>query len=196
MRQFLQHDAALRAAFSQATTVTGTTIRKIKFKLKVVHPRLTLKEGMTGAYHMIVTVTLKGCYGRLLVHLIFMLDGQVSELTFSVFCPALSCSLSFELSSANYNLTPNTIMGNDGGSIPDRRDLVKSKPKVSSASAASIQIPAHSVLQAEQADKANQTRARWFFCALSKVRNQMPIWILPVDTHLSVPSRSRSFHAG
>ncbi|KAG6856671.1 hypothetical protein H0H87_002048 [Tephrocybe sp. NHM501043] len=41
-------------------------------------------------------------------------------------------------------------MGNDGGSIPDRRDLVKSKPK------------------AEQADKANQTRARWFFCALSK----------------------------
>lgn len=43
-------------------------------------------------------------------------------------------------------------MGNDGGSIPDRRDLVKTKVK------------------AEQADKANQTRARWFFCALSKVR--------------------------
>lgn len=43
------------------------------------------------------------------------------------------------------------IMGNDGGSIPDRRDLVRSKPK------------------AEQADRANQTRARWFFCALSKV---------------------------
>jgi hypothetical protein len=42
-------------------------------------------------------------------------------------------------------------MGNDGGSIPDRRDLVRNKPK------------------AEQADKANQTRARWFFCALSKV---------------------------
>lgn len=42
-------------------------------------------------------------------------------------------------------------MGNDGGSIPDRRDLVRSKPK------------------AEQADKANQTRARWFSCALSKV---------------------------
>ncbi|KAG6837170.1 hypothetical protein H0H93_013760 [Arthromyces matolae] len=41
-------------------------------------------------------------------------------------------------------------MGNDGGSIPDRRDLVRNKPK------------------AEQADKANQTRARWFFCALSK----------------------------
>ncbi|ESK91294.1 hypothetical protein Moror_2839 [Moniliophthora roreri MCA 2997] len=41
-------------------------------------------------------------------------------------------------------------MGNDGGSIPDRRDLVKTKAK------------------AEQADKANQTRARWFFCALSK----------------------------
>lgn len=43
-------------------------------------------------------------------------------------------------------------MGNDGGSIPDRRDLVKTRPK------------------AEQADKANQVRARWFFCALSKVR--------------------------
>lgn len=43
-------------------------------------------------------------------------------------------------------------MGNDGGSIPDRRDLVRTKRK------------------AEQADKANQTRARWFFCALSKVR--------------------------
>jgi hypothetical protein len=42
-------------------------------------------------------------------------------------------------------------MGNDGGSIPDRRDLVRNKPKT------------------EQADKANQTRARWFFCALSKV---------------------------
>ncbi|KAF9235748.1 Rtf2 RING-finger-domain-containing protein [Melanogaster broomeanus] len=41
-------------------------------------------------------------------------------------------------------------MGNDGGSIPDRRDLVKTKPK------------------AEQADKANQVRARWLFCALSK----------------------------
>ncbi|KAI0264966.1 Rtf2 RING-finger-domain-containing protein [Gloeopeniophorella convolvens] len=41
-------------------------------------------------------------------------------------------------------------MGNDGGSIPDRRDLVRTKAK------------------AEQADKANQTRARWFFCALSK----------------------------
>jgi hypothetical protein len=43
-------------------------------------------------------------------------------------------------------------MGNDGGSIPDRRDLVRTKGK------------------AEQADKANQLRARWFFCALSKVR--------------------------
>ncbi|KAJ8496001.1 hypothetical protein ONZ45_g12630 [Pleurotus djamor] len=42
-------------------------------------------------------------------------------------------------------------MGNDGGSIPDRRDL------------------------AEQADKANQTRARWFFCALSKRRLEEPI---------------------
>lgn len=48
-------------------------------------------------------------------------------------------------------------MGNDGGSIPDRRDLVKSKPK------------------AEQADKANQTRARWLFCALSKRQLQEPV---------------------
>ncbi|TFK38798.1 Rtf2 RING-finger-domain-containing protein [Crucibulum laeve] len=48
-------------------------------------------------------------------------------------------------------------MGNDGGSIPDRRDLVRNKPK------------------AEQADKANQTRARWFFCALSKRKLQEPI---------------------
>ncbi|KAG2053906.1 DUF602-domain-containing protein [Suillus hirtellus] len=48
-------------------------------------------------------------------------------------------------------------MGNDGGSIPDRRDLVKSKKK------------------AEQADKANQTRAVWFFCALSKRPLQEPI---------------------
>jgi len=48
-------------------------------------------------------------------------------------------------------------MGNDGGSIPDRRDLVKTKAK------------------AEQADKANQTRARWFFCALSKRKLQEPV---------------------
>ncbi|KAJ7470436.1 DUF602-domain-containing protein [Mycena latifolia] len=48
-------------------------------------------------------------------------------------------------------------MGNDGGSIPDRRDLVRSKPK------------------AEALDKANQTRARWNFCALSKRRLQEPI---------------------
>jgi len=48
-------------------------------------------------------------------------------------------------------------MGNDGGSIPDRRDLVRTKPK------------------AEQADKANQTRARWLFCALSKKKLQEPI---------------------
>ncbi|KZP22071.1 DUF602-domain-containing protein [Athelia psychrophila] len=48
-------------------------------------------------------------------------------------------------------------MGNDGGSIPDRRDLVKTKVK------------------AEQADKANQTRARWFFCALSKQELREPI---------------------
>ncbi|KAJ7684801.1 DUF602-domain-containing protein [Mycena polygramma] len=48
-------------------------------------------------------------------------------------------------------------MGNDGGSIPDRRDLVRNKPK------------------AEALDKANQTRARWGFCALSKRRLQEPI---------------------
>ncbi|KAH7925664.1 DUF602-domain-containing protein [Leucogyrophana mollusca] len=48
-------------------------------------------------------------------------------------------------------------MGNDGGSIPDRRDLVRNKPK------------------AEQADKANQTRAKWFFCALSKRPLQEPV---------------------
>ncbi|KAF5346082.1 hypothetical protein D9756_010823 [Leucocoprinus leucothites] len=48
-------------------------------------------------------------------------------------------------------------MGNDGGSIPDRRDLVKTKQK------------------AEQADRANQSRARWFFCALSKRKLQEPV---------------------
>ncbi|KAF8330344.1 Rtf2 RING-finger-domain-containing protein [Cantharellus anzutake] len=48
-------------------------------------------------------------------------------------------------------------MGNDGGSIPDRRDLVKSKPK------------------AEQADKNNRMIAQWFFCALSKRELQDPI---------------------
>ncbi|KZO99558.1 DUF602-domain-containing protein [Calocera viscosa TUFC12733] len=48
-------------------------------------------------------------------------------------------------------------MGNDGGSIPDRRDLVRTKPK------------------AEQADKQNQTRAEWFFCALSKKPLQKPV---------------------
>ncbi|KAL4069059.1 DUF602-domain-containing protein [Scleroderma citrinum] len=48
-------------------------------------------------------------------------------------------------------------MGNDGGSIPDRRDLVKNKPK------------------AEQADKANQIRALWLFCALSKRPLQEPV---------------------
>ncbi|KAG8220670.1 DUF602-domain-containing protein [Butyriboletus roseoflavus] len=48
-------------------------------------------------------------------------------------------------------------MGNDGGSIPDRRDLVKTKAKT------------------EQADKANQVRARWFFCALSKRLLQEPV---------------------
>ncbi|KAJ7156112.1 DUF602-domain-containing protein [Mycena crocata] len=48
-------------------------------------------------------------------------------------------------------------MGNDGGSIADRRDLVRTKPK------------------AEAPDKANQTRARWGFCALSKRRLQEPV---------------------
>ncbi|KIK22903.1 hypothetical protein PISMIDRAFT_477484 [Pisolithus microcarpus 441] len=48
-------------------------------------------------------------------------------------------------------------MGNDGGSIPDRRDLVKNKPK------------------AEQADKANQIRALWLFCALSKRPLREPV---------------------
>jgi len=48
-------------------------------------------------------------------------------------------------------------MGNDGGSIPDRRDLVKNKPK------------------AEQADKNNQIIAQWLFCALSKRPLQEPV---------------------
>ncbi|KZT68858.1 DUF602-domain-containing protein [Daedalea quercina L-15889] len=53
-------------------------------------------------------------------------------------------------------------MGNDGGSIPDRRDLVKSKAK------------------AEQPDKANQTRAKWLFCALSKAPLQEPVASCPL----------------
>ncbi|CAE6532073.1 unnamed protein product [Rhizoctonia solani] len=48
-------------------------------------------------------------------------------------------------------------MGNDGGSIPDRRDLVRTKAK------------------AEQADKNNLILAAWFFCALSKRPLQEPI---------------------
>ncbi|KAF8588520.1 DUF602-domain-containing protein [Ramaria rubella] len=48
-------------------------------------------------------------------------------------------------------------MGNDGGSIPDRRDLVRNKPK------------------AEQADRHNQMVARWFFCAISKRPLREPI---------------------
>jgi hypothetical protein len=73
-------------------------------------------------------------------------------------------------------------MGNDGGSIPDRRDLVRNKPK------------------AEQADKANQTRARWFFCALSKVRLTKPTALVHLaKTHgrvcLSAHCRSPSCHA-
>ncbi|KAF8508762.1 Rtf2 RING-finger-domain-containing protein [Gautieria morchelliformis] len=53
-------------------------------------------------------------------------------------------------------------MGNDGGSIPDRRDLVRNKPK------------------AEQADRHNQMIARWFFCALSKRPLQEPIVSCPL----------------
>ncbi|CCO27907.1 Protein RTF2 homolog OS=Gallus gallus GN=RTFDC1 PE=2 SV=1 [Rhizoctonia solani AG-1 IB] len=48
-------------------------------------------------------------------------------------------------------------MGNDGGSIPDRRDLVRTKAK------------------AEQADKNNLILAAWFFCALSKRPLQEPV---------------------
>lgn len=59
-----------------------------------------------------------------------------------------------------------TNMGNDGGSIPDRRDLVKNKPK------------------AEQADKANQIRARWFFCALSKVSAYDLVVLYPISDKL------------
>ncbi|KAF8179139.1 DUF602-domain-containing protein, partial [Pholiota molesta] len=50
-------------------------------------------------------------------------------------------------------------MGNDGGSIPDRRDLVRNKPK------------------AEQADKANQTKARWLYCAYQR-KLQEPVYLL------------------
>ncbi|KIY69519.1 DUF602-domain-containing protein [Cylindrobasidium torrendii FP15055 ss-10] len=53
-------------------------------------------------------------------------------------------------------------MGNDGGSIPDRRDLVKTKAK------------------AEQADKGNQTKARWHYCALSKKPLQEPVVSCPL----------------
>lgn len=60
-------------------------------------------------------------------------------------------------------------MGNDGGSIPDRRDLVRNKPKVRLKSQKMTTEYISMIRQAEQADKANQTRARWFFCALSKV---------------------------
>lgn len=59
-------------------------------------------------------------------------------------------------------------MGNDGGSIPDRRDLVRNKPKVCTPTCIGELLKLTSG-QAEQVDKANQTRAKWFFCALSKV---------------------------
>lgn len=79
------------------------------------------------------------------------------------------CSICLQMNTATDTFLFSSVsaMGNDGGSIPDRRDLVRNKPKVS--------YPLYSLflstylLQAEQADKANQTRARWFFCALSKV---------------------------
>lgn len=61
-----------------------------------------------------------------------------------------------------------TTMGNDGGSIPDRRDLVKTRPKVCLSPYSHIHLLTW-FSKAEQADKANQTRAKWFFCALSKV---------------------------
>ncbi|KAF7322721.1 Rtf2 domain-containing protein [Mycena chlorophos] len=48
-------------------------------------------------------------------------------------------------------------MGNDGGSFAKRTELVKVKKKP------------------EAVDKANQTRARWAFCALSKRRLEEPI---------------------
>lgn len=54
-------------------------------------------------------------------------------------------------SPAVYTFTGNLIMGADGGSIPDRRDLVRTKGK------------------AEVTDKA-LLRELFFFCALSKVR--------------------------
>ena len=79
-------------------------------------------------------------------------------------------------------------MGNDGGSIPDRRDLVKSKPKVSLCELWDITaLIVSSDEQAEQADKANQVKARWFFCALSKVcwKSSHPLfWLLMVMMYL------------
>jgi hypothetical protein len=49
-----------------------------------------------------------------------------------------------------------TIMGNDGGSIPDRRDLVRNKPKLRPA-LCFCRRNSLTNLQAEKADKANQT---------------------------------------
>lgn len=49
-------------------------------------------------------------------------------------------------------------MGNDGGSIPTRTDLVKTKAKT------------------EQAEKATQLLIRWFTCALSKVRSTFALY--------------------
>ena len=72
-------------------------------------------------------------------------------------------------------------MGNDGGSIPDRRDLVRNKPKVRLFTLGPEDMLCADLYwpnQAEQADKANQTRARWFFCALSKVSPTV-VTILP-----------------
>jgi len=70
-------------------------------------------------------------------------------------------------------------MGNDGGSIPTRTDLVKTKAKT------------------EQAEKATQLLIRWFTCALSKRPLEQPIVSCPlgklynkdsVIQHLLTPS--------
>ncbi|KAL7285890.1 hypothetical protein ACG7TL_001001 [Trametes sanguinea] len=71
--------------------------------------------------------------------------------------PSASATFSPTTTSSSSVASSQSAMGNDGGSIPDRRDLVRTKAK------------------AEQADKANQIRAMWFFCALSKRPLQEPI---------------------
>lgn len=44
--------------------------------------------------------------------------------------------------------------------------------------------------QAEQPDKANQTRAKWFFCALSKVTYMLHTANTKLTEHHSVPLKS------